>query len=263
VPQPPAPPPSPKPRSFDQLAADINSVSGGASVGVTLIELGGNTPATWTSNGDQLFTAASTYKLPLLMAEADAIANGRAGANDQLCYQDGDWEDGYFGDYAGGSCYTRIDLMTRVGQFSDNTAAHILVRYLGGPDALNSYAQAHGARASVFFDPNVTTSSDLARLWASEASGQAGGKEAQQILYPLLTHTHWESGAPAGVPGSATVVHKVGMINAVDNDAALIMGGPKGNYILVVCTDGLGGDAGWALIAQINAKVWAYEAARQ
>jgi beta-lactamase class A len=228
-----------------------------------LIELGGSTPGTWSSNGDQQFTAASTYKLPLLMAEADGIANGRFGANDQLCFQDGDWEDGYFGDYGGGSCYTRMDLMTRVGQFSDNTAAHILVRYLGGPDALNAYAQAHGARASVFFDPNVTTSSDLARLWASEASGQAGGRGAQQILYPLLTHTHWESGAPAGVPGSATVVHKVGMIDAVDNDAALVIGGPKGNYILVVCTDGVGGDAGWALIAQINAKVWAYEASRQ
>jgi beta-lactamase class A len=148
--------------------------------------------------------------------------------------------------------------MSRVGQFSDNTAAHILVRYLGGTDALNAYARANGARTSAFYDPNLTTADDLAALMASEARGIDGGTPAQHVLYPLLTHTAYEAGIPAGVPSGVPVVHKIGEIDAVVNDAALVQA-PQGAYVLVICTDGLGGDAGFSLISAISQRVWAFE----
>jgi beta-lactamase class A len=234
----------------------------GAQVGVSLIELGGQQPQTWSHQGDLQFTAASTYKLPLLMAQAQMISAGQATVNDQLCYHDGEWEDGWFGDYTDGSCYSRGELMSRVGQYSDNTAAHILVDAMGGTSALDQYGQSLGATASSFYDPNLTTANDLARLWASEAHGQAGGIGAQSTLYPLLTHTAYEGGIPAGVPSTATVAHKIGEIDAVVNDAALVQNGASGPYVLVVCTDGLGGDDGYALIAKVSQAVWQFEAAR-
>ena len=40
----------------------------------------------------------------------------------------------------------------------------------GGTSALNKYAQGHGAKESAFYDPNTTTSSDLARLWVLQTS---------------------------------------------------------------------------------------------
>jgi beta-lactamase class A len=229
-----------------------------ASVGLSLIELSGDQPQTWSYNGDQQFVAASTYKLPLLMDEAQALAAGQTSANDQLCYSGEDWEDGWFSDYADGTCYARAELMRRVGQFSDNTAAHLLVRYLGGGETLNAYARGDGARASAFYDPNLTTANDLAALMASEARGAAGGVPAQQVLYPLLTHTAFEAGIPAGVPAGGTVVHKIGEIDAVVNDAALVQA-PRGAYVLTVCTDGLGGDVGFNLIAAISQRVWEFE----
>jgi beta-lactamase class A len=137
----------------------------------------------------------------------------------------------------------------------------MLVRDMGGAGALNAYARSRGASESGFFDPNVTTATDLGRLWAAESQGQAGGAAAQAVLYPFLTHTSYERGIPAGVPANTTVVHKVGFIDAVDNDAALV-NGPNGAYILVVCTDGVGGDAGWDLIDHISQRVWQLEAAR-
>src|SRR5579864_684124 len=120
--------------SFDALQAQIAGIaqSSGARVGVSLIELGGLQPAGWSYNGDQQFTAASTYKLPVLMAEAQLVASNPAAANDQLCYDDSDWEDGWFQDYAYGSCYSRAALSQRIAQYSDNTAGHMMVRYLGG-----------------------------------------------------------------------------------------------------------------------------------
>ena len=251
--------------SAAQLGADLQGLASqsGAQVSVTLIELGpGAGPVTWSLNGGGQFTAASTYKLPLLMAEAQGIAAGSLKAADVVCYQALDWEDGWYEDYVDGSCYQRQVLATRVGQYSDNTAAHILVRELGGADALNAYARAHGAHASSFYEPNTTTSADLAALWADEAAGRAGGPAAQSWLYPLLTQTNYECGIPDGSAPNAVVVHKVGFINGVVNDAALVRSGATASYILVVCTDGPGGESGYALISSIAARVATYEASR-
>lgn len=249
---------------FDALQRSVTQLLGaaGASGGVTLAELGGTSPQTWSYNGDQQFTAASTYKLPLLMDEAQNVTSGRWHGTDNLCYQDSDWEDGYYTDYQDGTCMSRSQLEHRVGLNSDNTAAHILVRYAGGSSALNKYAQGHGAKQSAFYVPNTTTASDLARLWVDEAQERAGGRAAQQYLYPILTHTAYEDGIPAGVPKGTTVVHKVGILEGEVNDAALIPRGPQGAYVLTICTDGPGGDAGWKLVADISRAVWQFEAAR-
>lgn len=250
--------------SFDGLQRAVAQVlrDAGATGAVSLAELGGTSPRTWSLDGDQQFTAASTYKLPLLMLEAQDVTAGRQHGTDSLCYQDGDWEDGYFSDYEDGVCMSRSQLENRVGLSSDNTAAHILVRYAGGTTALNKYAQAHGARQSAFYDPNTTTANDLARLWVDEARGKAGGRSAQQYLYPMLTHTTYEQGIPAGVPAGTRVVHKIGVVDAVIDDAALVPTGPRGAYVLAICTQGPGGDAGWKVLADISRAVWQYEGTR-
>ena len=250
--------------SFDPLQADVEQLvqASGAAVGVTLIELGGPSPGTWSYDGDRSFVAASTYKLPLLMMEAQNVAAGRWRSRDSLCYQDSDEEDGWFDDYQDGTCLTRGELEMRVGLHSDNTAAHILVRYAGGGTALDSYARAHGARQSAFFEPNTTTATDLARLWSDEYAGRAGGRAAQQLLYPQLTHTAFEEGIPAGVPATAAVLHKVGVVDDQVNDAALVRNGPHGDYVLAICTEAGGGEAGWTLLADISHAAWEYESSR-
>ena len=249
---------------FDGLQTSVARQlrAAGATGSVTLIELGGPSPQAWAYQGDQQFVAASTYKLPLLMLEAQNVTAGRSHGIDSICYEDGDWEDGWYSDYQDGTCMSRAQLEHRVGHDSDNTAAHMLIRYDGGSEVLNQYAKAHGAQESTFYVPNNTTSNDLARLWANEASGRAGGRSAQQYLYPMLTNTSYEDGIPAGGPRGTTVVHKIGILDGEVNDAALVPQGPKGSYVLAVCTDGQGGDAGWKLIADLSRAVWQYETTR-
>jgi len=251
-------------RSPMALTATIDPLvrGSGGSVGIALIELGGSSPLVWNYNGGEVFTAASTYKLAALMVEAQNIASGARDPNGVVCYQDADYESGWFDDYADGTCYTRNELARRAGLYSDNTAGHMLVRDVGGADALNAWAASVGGRDSVFFTDNTTSASDLAALWAAEAKGTLGGAAAQAWLYPVLTGTVTEAGIPAGVQGRSAVVHKTGTIDQVDNDAALVTAGPNGAYILVVMTDGLGGDAGWQLIASVASDTWSFEAAR-
>ena len=252
------------PRDLTVLAAGVQKLiaSSGASVGVTVIELSGEQPVSWSVNGSQVFTAASTYKLAALMLEAENIAAGTTDPNGLVCYQDDDYEAGWFDDYADGVCFTRNELALRAGIYSDNTAGHMLVRDVGGGALLDAWAASLGATSSTFFVDNTTTSADLAALWLAETQGLIGGAAAQAWLYPLLTNTMTESGVPAGVPGGVVVVHKTGTIDLVDNDAALVTSGPDGAYVVVVMTDSLGGDAGWQLIAGISAEVWQFEAAR-
>lgn len=251
-------------RSPMSLTATIEPLvqGSGASVGVALIELSGSMPLTWSYDGDEVFTAASTYKLAALMLEAQNIAAGVTDPNGDVCFQDADYEDGWFDDYADGMCYTRNELARRAGLYSDNTAGHMLVRDVGGAAALNAWAASVGATDSTFFTDNTTTAGDLARLWAAEAKGALGGAAAQAWLYPVLTGTSTEAGIPAGVDGRSKVVHKTGNIDLVEDDAALVTSGPSGAYVLVVMTDGLGGDAGWQLIASVASDTWTFEAAR-
>ncbi len=234
----------------------------GATVGVMVVELGGSDATTWSLDAGTVFEAASTYKLIALMMEAQDIASGSTDPNGLVCYVPSDYEAGWFDDYALGVCLTRNQLASRAAKQSDNTAGHMLVRDLGGADALNAWAAAAGATSSSFFDGNTTTAADLAVLLVAEADGSLGGDAAQAWLYPLLTGTTTEQGVPAGTPVGSTVLHKTGAIDAVENDAALVLSGPAGPYVLVVMTDGEGGAAGWALIAGISATVWAAEVSR-
>ena len=246
------------------LAASIQNLvdAAGAQAGVQLIELGGSVPSKWSLNADTPFGAASDYKLVALMAEAQNIAAGRTDPRGLVCYQDGDYEDGWFNDYAAGACLSRNDLATRAGLYSDNTAGHMLVRDLGGSDALNAFARQYGATGSDFFENNTTTAHDLGGLWAAEVAGQLGGAAAQAWLYPVLTNSRYEAGIPAGLPAGSTAIHKTGELDLEVNDAALVTGGAGGPYVLVVLTDNAGDDAGWNLIAQVSATVAKYEAAR-
>ena len=250
-------------RDLSPLAASVDTLiaAGGATAGVTLIELGGADPLSWSANGAQVFTAASTYKLAALMLEAENIAAGKTDPNGAVCFEPDDYESGWFDDYAVGVCFTRTELALRAGIYSDNTAGHMLVRDVGGAAVLNAWAESIGATSSEFFEGNTTTSDDLAALWDAEALGSLGGAAAQAWLYPMLTNTRTESGVPAGVDG-VTVVHKTGTIDLVDNDAALVTAGPDGAYILTVMTDSLGGAAGWQLIAAISAAIWQFESTR-
>jgi beta-lactamase class A len=227
---------------------------------VTVIELGGESPSTWSYNGSAEFNAASTYKLVAMMDEAQRIASGAVSASGNVCFQQSDWEDGWFDEYKPGACYTRQVLASRAGIQSDNTAGHMLVRDIGGTQALNAFAAAEGATASELFkDPNTTTADDLATLLSALASGRLGGAAAQAWLYPLLTHTRYEAGIPAGVPSGASVVHKTGDVDSTLDDAAIVQGGRNGAYVIVVMSDGA---SGWGLLASISAAVWSYEQSR-
>lgn len=243
----------PSKHSLSVLANEIKTLAreNGKEVGVTLINL--KTNAIWSLNGNWETVAASTYKLPLLMDVAQGIVTGRYNGNAKVCGIPSDVVPPDANNYVG-QCFTLNQLGYMIGHNSDNTAAHMLTRYIGNYEALNTYARQHGAQNPQFYWPNNTDSNDLARLWLNEAEGRAGGVAAQRWLYPKLTHTDFESGIPAGVPAGAVVVHKVGMLYGETNDAALVRY-KNISYVLAIVSNGPGG-TDWGLLAAISRDVW-------
>jgi len=70
-----------------------------------------------------------------------------------------------------------------------------------------------------------------------------------------------EHGIPAGLPASATVVHKVGTLDGMENDSGYIVNG-RSSYVLSVAVDGIDENLGWSLIAQISTRIGQYESGR-
>jgi len=87
------------PSAFDQLRSDLEAIASGTRVGISLQELSGPRRNNLSLNGNATFTAASAYKVPLLMAEAQQVESGQASRSDVLCFDPGDAEDGWFDDY--------------------------------------------------------------------------------------------------------------------------------------------------------------------
>src|SRR5205807_7849639 len=86
------------PSAFDQLQTDLQAIAAqsGAQVGISLQELSGPRRNSLSINGNRSFYAASAYKVPLLMAEAQQIASGQVQGSDVLCFDPDDAEDGWF-----------------------------------------------------------------------------------------------------------------------------------------------------------------------
>src|SRR3989442_1678082 len=97
--------------------------------------------------------------------------------------------------------------------------------------------------------------------WVNAALGRLGGAAARQWLFALLTHTANEQGLPAGLPASATVVHKVGTLDGTENDSGYVVS-RRTSYVLSVAVEGLDETLGSSLIAQISARIWQYETGR-
>src|SRR5438067_4664743 len=91
------------------LTAQLTQViaASGARVGLAVVDLGGVPVNRVALNATDHFDAASTYKLPLLMANAEAIARGVFQTSDRICFKDNQQEDGWFDDYSDGDCFTR------------------------------------------------------------------------------------------------------------------------------------------------------------
>lgn len=207
---------------FQQFDADHNG-----SFGVALIELSGNRRHA-SYNGDKQQVTASTYKLYVAYSTLKRVESGAW-----------HWSDNINGGRNLAQCFD--DMIVK----SDNACAETLLQKIGY-QAITDEVHRLGLNGTTFMKGNspLTTPNDLATFLASLETGQLVDSDSRARLIDAMKRNIYRQGIPAGVSG--TVADKVGFLNALLHDAAIIYQ-PGRTYVLVIMSDG----SSWSTIADL------------
>ncbi len=189
------------------------------------------------------FPAASTIKIPILVAffqdvdagkirldeplilEPDAIASGSG----NLQYQ------------KPGTKYTALEIATKMSTISDNTATNMIIKKLGGAQALNQRFHDWGLTTTVINNPlpdlegtNTTNPKDLATLIFRVNEGELLSLRSRDRLLDIMHQTVNNSLIPQGLEPDATIAHKTGDIGSMIGDAGLVDMPSGKRYVIAI-----------------------------
>ena len=198
-------------------------------------------------NPDQSLPAASSIKTPILLVALDRYDQGRLRWDEPLTLTK-ETQGGGAGWMATKPLGTRFpfyEAATEMIRISDNSATNLLIKRLGGKEALNTTFQDLGLGATVLRNwlpdldgTNTTSVRDLTRAIALVDTGEKLGPRARDLFRDILGTSGTNTLLPAGLlkgfgkeaanpddellPYGITVYNKTGDIGIAYADAGLI-----------------------------------------
>ncbi|WP_210437155.1 serine hydrolase [Oxynema aestuarii] len=182
-------------------------------------------------NGSSSFSAASTIKLPILIAFFQAVDEGKVRL-DQMLTMQAEQVAGGSGDMrysAPGTEYSALETATKMITISDNTATNMLIDLLGGAEILNEQFRGWGLSSTQISNPlpdlegtNTTSPRDLVQLMSMVEQGGLVSLRSRDRLLDILTATVNDSLLPQGLGQDAAIAHKTGDIGTSIADAGLV-----------------------------------------
>ena len=232
----------------------------GADVGIAFETLDGR--LSWFSRGDDVFHAASTMKIPVMIELFKQAREGKLQLSDALPVKN------EFHSLVDGSVFTlkpeddsETDLYKAVGQtrtlnqlcdlmvtVSSNFATNLLIQKLGIDNIRATVTSLHadgmdikrGVEDQKAFDKglnNTTTARGLATLLLAIANGKAVDPDASAKMVEILERQKFNEGIPAGVPANIRVAHKTGEITKIHHDAGIVYA--ERPFVIVVLVRGI------------------------
>jgi len=231
-----------------------------ADVGVVFRTLDGKTA--WSYDAKDIFHAASTMKVPVMIELFHQVQEGHLRLDDPLPIRN------EFHSIVDGSVYklepkddSDTELYEAEGQtrtlsqlcelmitMSSNLATNLLIEKLGvenirntvhamGADGMNVLRGVEDGKAFEKGLNNTTTAEGLAVLLTVIAEGKAVDADASRQMVEILSRQHFNDEIPAGLPPGMKVAHKTGEITKIHHDAAIVYA-PK-PFVLVILVRGL------------------------
>lgn len=203
------------------------------------------------------FPTASTIKV-LIMTTAYALEEVKPGTlSAEIVFYSGDLIGGsdFMAQAANGQRFTVRQLIVPMIQLSDNTAANLLMGYLGiaNINAIGRRAgmdRTHLARKFMDFaaiahhNDNVSTPADMARLlYLIERGAREGVRtivsslHCRSMVAIMLGQTD-RDGIPAALPARISVANKTGELDGTRNDIAIVEPYGDSPFILAIMTAG-------------------------
>jgi beta-lactamase class A len=182
-------------------------------------------------NGDTPIAAASTIKVPILVAFFQDIDAGKIHLDEKLTMKP-EWIATGSGDLQyqkPGKVLTALETATKMIIISDNTATNMLIARLGGATALNQRFRSWGLthteiknRLPDLSGTNTTSPKDLANVMRMVEQGKLVSLRSRDRLLEIMQDTRTQTLLPQGLEKGATIAHKTGDIGTVIGDVGLI-----------------------------------------
>ncbi len=194
-------------------------------------------------NGSTSFPAASTIKVPILLAFFQDVDAGKIRLDEMLTMQQ-DVVAGGSGTLQykpAGTQYTALEVVTKMITISDNTATNMLIARLGGIEALNQRFRTWGLTTTTIRNQlpdlegtNTTSPRELANLMAIVSQGNLVSMPSRDLMLDILRRTQRDTLLPSGLGTGARIYHKTGDIATMLADAGLIVVPTGKRYIASV-----------------------------
>jgi beta-lactamase class A len=252
-----------EPRGIDaKIAEEIRQriAKSGADVGIAFRTLDGKTE--WFSRPDEIFHAASTMKIPVMIELFHQVRQGKVKLDGTLPIKnefhslaDGsvfaldpkdDSETGLY--KAQGQTRSLRQLCELMITVSSNFATNLLVDKLGVDNIRSTVHSLHADGMNVLRGVednkayakglnNTTTARGLLVLLEAIANGAAMDRESLDQMIAILERQTFNEGIPAGLPANTRVAHKTGELPKLHHDAAIVFA-PR-PFVLVVLVRGM------------------------
>jgi beta-lactamase class A len=193
--------------------------------------------------GTKTVSAASTIKLPILLALFQDWDQGKVRLDERLTMTKPLVASGS-GDMQFqpvGTTFTLLDTATRMIVISDNTATNMILARLGGKEVVNQRFQEWGLQTTVVRNllpdlkgTNTTSAADLVHTLALIERGELLSRRSRDWLLHILRSTQNRSLLPAGLGPGAVIGHKTGDIGFIIGDAGLVDTATGQRYLISI-----------------------------
>lgn len=182
-------------------------------------------------NGQELIAAASTIKLPVLVAFFQEVDRGKINLEEQLVMTPD-----VIGGGSGGMQYEKpgtkfsaLETAEKMISVSDNTATNMLIKRLGGMKRVNQQFIKMGSKSTRLRNPlpdltgtNTTTPEDLGNLLVKINNGDLISLRSRDRLLYIMRDIATNTLLPVGLESGAIIAHKTGDIKPVLGDVGII-----------------------------------------
>lgn len=183
-------------------------------------------------NGDQAFPAASTIKVPLLVAFLQAVDRGEVSLTEQLTMRDDliAAEAGVLQYRPVGLQLPALEVATLMSVISDNTATNMVIDRLGGMEAVNQVFAQWGLSQTRIENwlpdlegTNTTSPLDMVTLLSQVEQGHILSLRERDRLFAIMAETETRTLIPQGTAEpEARIINKTGDIGGLVGDVGMV-----------------------------------------
>ncbi len=201
----------------------------GLTPGAFFVDLDTNNYLDW--NGSLPFAAASTIKVPVLVAFFQDVDAGKIRLDEMLTVKK-ELVGGGSGEMQYrplGTEFTALTTATKMIIIRDNTATNMLIARMGGIAALNQRFQSWGLISTKIHNPlpdlagtNTTSPKDMGQLMSLVDRGELMSLRSRDRLLEIMRRTKTRTLLPQGLGEGAIIAHKTGDIASMVGDVGLV-----------------------------------------